>query len=137
MLIRLITIADHPKLITFWKTNYFVNELDEYIRFKHFLEKNPKLSLLAEDKGKIIGTVLGSFDGRRGYIQKLVVGKNYRKQGLGKQLMESVVGKLKKLGVLYIPISCEAENTAFYQKSGFKKTGQITLSKSWSHYKKP
>ena len=91
MRIQEIKNNDYKELVKFWKENYFVNELDEYIRFKHFLEKNPKLSLLAEDKGKIIGTVLGSFDGRRGYIQKLVVGKNYRKQGLGKQLIPSIL----------------------------------------------
>lgn len=137
MKFRLIKLSDHPKLISFWKNNYFVNELDEYERFKLFLEKNPELSILVEAKGKIIGTVLGSFDGRRGYIQKLVVDKDYRQQGIGQQLITEVANKLHALGALYIPISCELENIQFYEKCGFKKTDQVVMSKSSSHYKKP
>lgn len=137
MTFRIISLDDYPNLFSFWKTNYFVNELDEYQCFKIFLDKNQNLSLLAEDNGDIVGTVLGSFDGRRGYIQKLVVDKNYRKKGLGRQLLKKAVAHLKSRGALYIPISCEIEDASFYEKCGFKKTGQITLSMSWSHYIKP
>lgn len=136
MIFRTITIKDHERLIPFWKENYFFNELDEYGPFKLFLEKNAELSLLAEDKGNIVGTVLGSFDGRRGYIQKLVVRKDYRKQGLGKQLIERVIKKLRAVGALYIPINAEEELTYFYEKSGFKKTKQVPMSISYSTYNK-
>lgn len=128
MNVRTIKLEDHSKLISFWKENYFVDEMDNKNRFKLFLEKNPGLSLVTEDNGKIIGTVLGSFDGRRGYIQKLVVAKNYRHQGIGKNLVDLVVKKLQDLGALYIPISCDAKNTPFYKKSGFKKTDQVPMS---------
>ncbi|VVA44024.1 conserved hypothetical protein [Candidatus Roizmanbacteria bacterium] len=102
--------------------------MDSLDRFRLFLEKNPELSFVTEDGGKIIGTVLGSFDGRRGYLQKLVVDKNYRGRGIGKNLIDLAVKKLQDQGALYIPISCDAKNTAFYQKVGFKKTDQIPMS---------
>lgn len=136
MVIRIITIENHEKLIPFWKRNYFVNELDEYEPFKLFLEKNPSLSFLAEDKGEILGTVLGSFDGRRGYIQKLVVSKDQRKKGLGKQLIGKVVSQLHAVGALYIPINAEEGLVSFYEKCGFKKTKQVPMSISYSTYKK-
>jgi N-acetylglutamate synthase len=116
--------------------NYFINELDKYEHFKNFLEKNQNLSYLAEEDGDIIGTVLGSFDGRRGYIQKLVVRKDYRKQGLGKQLMELVINKLRDVGALYIPINAEDDLISFYEKCGFKKTSQTAMSISYSTYYK-
>jgi len=128
MKVRAIVIGDYNNLVSFWKKNYFVNEMDSFERFKLFLNKNPDLSVLMEDNGKIVGTVLGSFDGRRGYIQKLVIDKNHRKKGVGKQLVEEVIKKFKSLGVLYIPISCEEENEAFYNKCGFKKTKQIPMN---------
>ncbi len=134
MKLRSIKLGDYEKLTEFWEKNYFVNELDEFDRFKLFLNKNPDLSILGEDNGKIVGTILGSFDGRRGYIQKLVVAKNFRKKGLGKQLIEAIVKKLQTLGALYIPVSCETTNVNFFQKSGFKKTDQVALSISRSHY---
>ena len=137
MKFRPIKLSDYPNLIYFWKNHYFVNELDDYERFKIFLDKNPNLSILAEEKDNIVGTALGSFDGRRGYIQKLVVDKNYRKQGIGQKLIEKVTKKLQSLGALYIPVSCEMENVSFFEKSGFNKTNQVTMSISKSHYKKP
>lgn len=136
MEIRAITIKDHEQLILFWKENYFVNELDEHEPFRLFLEKNPNLSFLAEENGEIIGTVLGSFDGRRGYIQKLVVRKDHQKKGLGKQLIGKVISKLRAIGTLYIPINAEEELTSFYEKCGFKKTKQVPMSISYSTYNK-
>ena len=128
MTFRDITIDDYDKLVSFWKINYFVGEIDDAQRFKLFLEKNPQLSILAEENGDIIGTALGSFDGRRGYIQKLVVDKGFRKQGLGQQLVEKVLEKLKTLGVTYIPISVEKDLIHFYEQCGFKKTDQIPMN---------
>ena len=78
--------------------SYFVTEMDSLDRFRLFLEKNPELSFVTEDGGKIIGTVLGSFDGRRGYLQKLVVDKNYRGRGIGKNLIDLAVKKLQDQG---------------------------------------
>jgi ribosomal protein S18 acetylase RimI-like enzyme len=128
MKIRAISIDDYDNLISFWKKNYFVNEMDNLERFKLFLKMNPKLSMLMEDNGKIIGTVLGSFDGRRGYIQKVVTDKNFRKKGIAKKLIEETIKRLRKLGTLYIPISCEEENSEFYFKCGFKKTKQVPMN---------
>lgn len=138
MQIKEILIGDYEELIRFWKVNYFVNEVDSFDRFQLFLDKNPHLSFLMEDNGQIIGTVLGSFDGRRGYIQKLVVDKNYRGKGIGKRLIEKAIKKLKELGTLYIPINCEAENIGFYEKVGFKKSNQtpMNISNSTYSYKK-
>ena len=114
MTIRTIRKEDYQRLIPFWKENYFVNELDDYEHFQLFLEKNPGLSFLVKDKEEIVGTILGSYDGRRGYIQKLVIRKDYREKGLGKQLVEKVVKKLREAEALYIPINSEKELVSFY-----------------------
>ncbi len=128
MTFREIDIQDFERLIPFWKENYFVNEMDSYGRFKLFLEKNPSLGILAEDDGVIVGTALGSFDGRRGYLQKVVVDKKLRKKGLGQQLVKKVIAKLQTLGTIYIPINVEQEFVHFYENCGFKKTTQIPMN---------
>ncbi len=128
MKIRTIILDDYQNLVPFWKKNYFVNEMDSFERFKLFLDKNPNLSVLMEDEGIIVGTALGSFDGRRGYLQKVVVDKKVRKGGIGKQLVEEVIKRLKSLGTLYIPINCEEDNVGFYEKCGFKKTKQVPMN---------
>ncbi|MFZ2024672.1 MAG: GNAT family N-acetyltransferase [Microgenomates group bacterium] len=131
-----MTIEDHARLLPFWKDNYFVNELDAYEPFQLFLKKNPNLSLLMEDNGEIIGSAFGSFDGRRGYIQKLVVRKDYRKQGIGRQLVDKIIEKLRAVGALYIPINPEKCVVPFYEKCGFTTSDSVPMKISYSTYKK-
>lgn len=128
MTFREIQIEDYERLVPFWKENYFVSEMDSKDRFKLFLERNPNLSILAEDNGNIAGSALGSFDGRRGYLQKVVVDKAFRKQGLGKQLVKRVIEKLKALHATYIPVSVEKDLVNFYEQCGFKKTDQVSMN---------
>lgn len=128
MKLRTIKLRDYDQLIRFWEKNYFVRGIDRLDRLRFFLEKNPDLSVVAESDGEIVGTVLGSFDGRRGYLQKLVVRKDMRGKGIGKKLVKEVVRRLKSLGVVYIHITCETENISFYEKCGFKHDKQATCS---------
>jgi ribosomal protein S18 acetylase RimI-like enzyme len=126
--LRTITPSDYSNLVEFWKENYFVSEMDNLIHFSQFLEKNPDLSVLIEESNEIIGTALGSYDGRRGYLQKVVTDKNFRKKGIGKQLVDEVVKRLKKVGALYVPISVEEKNISFYEKCGFIKKSSFSMS---------
>ena len=130
MNLRTIVIDDYQKLVPFWKKNYFVNEMDSFKRLKLFLEKNPDLSVLIEENGGIIGTALDSFDGRRGYLQKVVTDKDSRRKGMGKQLVKEVLKRLQSLGGTYIPINVEENLVTFYEKCGFKKTTQIPMNKN-------
>lgn len=127
MQMRTITVDDHEKLLAFWKENYFVSEIDNADHFSLFLEKNPDLSVLMEENDEIIGTALGSYDGRRGYLQKVVTKKDLRKKGIGAQLVGEVVMRLRKAGVHYLPISVEEELVSFYEKCGFVKNGSISM----------
>src|ERR1035437_5470569 len=113
MHLRTIAISDYEKLISFWKENYFVTDMDSLERFKLFLDKNPQLSVLMEENGEIISTALGSFDGRRGYLQKVVTAKNLREKGIGKRLVEEVLKRLKVAGAVYVPLSANKDIVAF------------------------
>jgi len=128
MLLRTMTLNDYPKLSEFWKENYFVSGMDSLDHFTIFLEKNPDLSILIEENGEIIGSALGSYDGRRGYLQKVVTSKILRKKGIGKQMVNEVVKRLREAGAVYIPINVEEENKAFYKKCGFVRKDSISMS---------
>jgi N-acetylglutamate synthase len=128
MQLRTIILADYSKLIEFWKENYFASEMDSLEHFSIFLEKNPDLSVLAEEGKKILGTALGSYDGRRGYLQKVVTNKALRGRGIGKQMVDEVVKRLKEVGAAYLPISVEEKNITFYEKCGFVKKSSTSMS---------
>lgn len=121
MIIRNIKIEEYQKLIIFWKENYLLTPLDEYERVKLFLEKNPGLSLIAEEDKEIVGTVLGSFDGRRGSLQKLVVSKKHRGKGIGKELVLEAIKRIQDAGALDIRFNTAEDLVGFYEKCGFKK----------------
>lgn len=127
MQLRTVILKDYPKLIEFWKENYFVSEMDDLEHFSLFLEKNPDLSILIEEDGVIIGSALGSHDGRRGYLQKVVTSKILREKGIGKQMVNEIVKRLREVGAVYIPISVEKKNITFYEKCGFVKKDSFPM----------
>lgn len=127
MQLRTIVLNDYKKLFDFWEKNYSVSEMDNLEHFETFLNKNSDLSVLIEEDGEIIGTTLGSYDGRRGYLQKVVVSKEYRKHGIGVKLVNEVVKRLRNAGAVYIPISVEKELIVFYQRAGFVKKDTTSM----------
>lgn len=127
MNIKTITIDDYPKLIVFWKENYLLTPLDEFERVKLFLEKNPRLSVVAEENDNIVGTILGSFDGRRGSLQKLVVKKDQRGNGIGQKLVLEVVRRILKAGAIDIRFNTAEDLVPFYEKCGFKKDSRPSM----------
>lgn len=133
MTIRTIKPEDHEALYAFWKNEYFVTDMDTKERFKLFLEKNSDLSVLAENNGIITGTALGSYDGRRGYLQKVVITKHARKQGIGRQLVTEVISRLTSAGAISIPISVDEKNVAFYTKCGFTSLDSVSMSMDLSY----
>ena len=55
--------------------------------------------LLAELDKKIIGTLFGTHDGRKGWINRLAVIPSFRKQGVAAALMAEVEQRFSALGV--------------------------------------
>ncbi len=71
---------------------------DEPTEIQRKLERDPDLFLVMEEKGEIIGTVIGGFDGRRGIVYHLAVKPQRRRQGLGKALMHEIEDRLRQKG---------------------------------------
>jgi ribosomal protein S18 acetylase RimI-like enzyme len=70
---------------------------------------------------------LGSYDGRRGYLQKVVTAKNLRAKGIGKQMVQEVLKRLKAVGTVYVPLSVKKEIVVFYEKCGFEKLDSTSM----------
>jgi N-acetylglutamate synthase len=85
---------------------------------------DPQLFLVAEQDGGILGTVIGGFDGRRGFIYHLAVTIEERKKGLGSLLMDEVERRLRDLGCRRVYLLVTNENTSamrFYEKRGWNE----------------
>ena len=86
------------------------------------LTRDPDLFLLAEQDKKIIGTVLGGYDGRRGLIYHLAVASSYRGRGVGSLLLNEIESRLRSKGCLkcYLMVTPDnQEAMRYYEKHGW------------------
>lgn len=61
-----------------------------------FLVRNPNTCFVAQIQGEAVGTILCGNDGRRGYLYHLAVCPAQRKKGIGRSLVNAVIGALKQ-----------------------------------------
>jgi len=102
----------------------------ETLEYTSMLERNPNSCLIAVDRGDIVGTVLGTFNGRRAWIYHIVIDPEHQGSGLGSKLMREVEQKLRMAGATKIVLGVHITNldtTAFYQKLGFKVMNDAIL----------
>jgi ribosomal protein S18 acetylase RimI-like enzyme len=103
---------------------------DEEEALKAFLAKNPSTCLVLRENERLIGTVLGGFDGRRGYLYHLAVHPDYQGRGYGKQLLQQVIQEFKILGTLKIHLFTFKDNPAaakFYENQGWEQRQDIIV----------
>jgi ribosomal protein S18 acetylase RimI-like enzyme len=123
--IREMKIKDYEELINIWTTTsgLSIDEEDSREKTKIFLDRNPGLSFVALCSGKIIGTIKGAQDGRRGYISHMVVIPKYRSSGIAKTLIELTLNGLINQGInkcnLYV-LDNNEEAISFWIHNGWK-----------------
>ena len=75
-----------------------------------------------EDRDRIIGSIRISVEGETGKIGRLIVDKNYRNQGLGKQLMNEVESRFSTLKRFELFTGSKSEpNLYLYKKLDYKE----------------
>jgi glucosamine-phosphate N-acetyltransferase len=57
-----------------------------------------------------------------GHIEDVIVSKNFRKNGIGKILIETIIAIAKDKGCYKITLCCSDDNYTFYSKCGFEKS---------------
>jgi ribosomal protein S18 acetylase RimI-like enzyme len=84
--------------------------------------RDPDLFLVAETDGKIVGSVIGGYDGRRGLLYHLAVAKEHRQRGVGGRLLDEIEARLRAKGCLkcYLMVTLDnPEVERFYEKRGW------------------
>jgi len=130
--IREMTIEDHNSVIRLWQNTEGIglSSADAVDKQQGFMERNPHLSFIAQDEGRVVGTVMCGHDGRRGFIYHLAVDPACRRQGIGRQLVEYCLAGLKTAGIEKCHIMVFANNQeglAFWEKMGWKLRDDISL----------
>lgn len=100
--IRVMTIEDYDGVYDVWLNTpgMGINSTDDSREgIGKYLRRNPTTSFVAEDSGRIIGSILAGHDGRRGFIQHMAVLPDYRKQGIGRRLVDYAMRALEEEGI--------------------------------------
>ena len=96
------------------------------------LAVHPQLFLLAMQGEQVVGTVMGGYDGHRGWAYALAVDRDYRHRGIATRLMTELESRLLALGCGKLNLQVRADNAqvvALYQRLGYAVEDRISLGK--------
>jgi ribosomal protein S18 acetylase RimI-like enzyme len=127
---------DFSQVINLWMNagpGIHLRRSDDKDEIAKKLQRDSDLFLVAEIDGVIIGTVLGGFDGRRGMVYHLAVDNQYRKRGIGTELMVELESRMKRKGCIRSYLLVTRDNTAavhFYETIGWEQMDLLIYGKN-------
>jgi ribosomal protein S18 acetylase RimI-like enzyme len=122
---REFVMSDYDDAIALWAgvEGVEICEGDSREEIAEYLKRNPGLSRVAAVDDKIVGVALCGHDGRRGWIYHLAVAPTYRRQQVGKLLLDACVNGLRAAGLKRAIILVAGDNPGgheFWLRNGWE-----------------
>ncbi len=120
-------------MIGLWKDCGLVVPWNDPVKdIERKLKVGPDLFLVGELAGEIVASVMGGYEGHRGWINYLAVSPRHRGKGYGRSIMEVVELAMRQKGCPKINLQVRRSNTdmaSFYQAIGYDIDDVIGLGK--------
>ena len=136
MEIRQLDSEDYGDVIRVWKGSglpYRPEGRDSRREIERQISEFGDLFVGAFESGELVGVIVGTDDGRKGWINRLAVLPEHRRKGVALKLIHAVEVALRKRGRRIISILVETPNRAsisLFQKAGYSAwEGMAYLSK--------
>ena len=133
LFIRPFQTEDEASVVSLWQLcELTVPWNNPYKDIARKLKVQPELFLVGMLDSLLIATVMGGYDGHRGWINYLAVHPDFQGQGYAQQVMENVESELRKRGCPKINLQIRSVNArlmAFYQKLGFTDDQALSMGK--------
>lgn len=131
--IRPFEQRDRQPVIELWqKCNLTVAWNNPDLDIDRKLKVNPGLFLVGLVDDVIVASVMGGYEGNRGWINYLAVLPEHQNQGFGRSIMLEIEKKLKQLGYPKINLQIRATNLdikKFYESVGYSEDKVISMGK--------
>lgn len=126
--IRAMTIEDYRGLHDLWMTihGFGIRSIDDSKEgVERFLKRNPTTSVVAiSEQGEVVGGILCGHDGRRGCLYHVCVREDYRRHGIGKEMVVFCMNALKAEQINKVSLIAFTRNdigNAFWNCIGWTK----------------
>jgi ribosomal protein S18 acetylase RimI-like enzyme len=100
------------------------------IRKKLAVERD--LFFVADIDDTVVGTVMGGYDGHRGWVYAVAVSPAHRRQGIGSALLRRLEEALAARGCLKVNLQVRASNAEvirFYEMLGYGIEERVSMGK--------
>jgi N-acetylglutamate synthase len=128
--IRPLTSTDIPAALRIWQDTIGRAEVDTIEQLAAFLDRNPGLCQVAEYQGHIIGLSVAGHDGRRGTLHHVGVALAYRRNGIGRKLVECSFAALKQQGLTRLHVQFKESNATalrFWKALGVRERNDLMV----------
>jgi ribosomal protein S18 acetylase RimI-like enzyme len=137
MQIRPYQDADEQGVIALWKEALpdAAPHNDPATAIRKKLAVDRELFLVAAVDGAVVGTVMGGYDGHRGWVYAVAVDPRFRRRGIGAALIRRLEVILAERGCLKVNLQVRASNAgviAFYEKLGYGVEERVSMGKRLS-----
>lgn len=131
--LRTFAMTDYEQVVALWhNTGLRVGPTDSRAGITRKLERDADLFLVAEVDQRVVGAVMGCYDGRRGWANHVAVDPDYQGQGIGTALMSELEQRLRLCGCAKFNLLVARPNAdvqGFYEQLGFESDDVIFMQK--------
>ncbi len=128
--IRQFEWRDHDAVVAVWTAAG--RDILPRAELEAKLARDPELFLVAETRAGVVAVVMGTFDGRRGWILRLAVHPAHRRQGIATRLVDELEKRFRLLDCPRVNLLVMPDNTAglrFWQTLGYVPMPDVLCTK--------
>lgn len=133
MKIRPFQNADEDAVIQLWvQCGLVVPHNNPRRDIERKMKVNPEWFLVGEIDGQVVSTCMVGYEGHRGWINYLAVRPDFRRKGLGRQIMEHAESLLTAANCPKINLQIRSTNQGvirFYENIGYSQDAVVSMGK--------